>query len=112
MKDVVCKEILKQLDTGIIYPISDSSWVSPMQVVPKKGGMTMVKNEQNEIIPIRIVTGWRICVDYKKLNKATRKDHFPQPFIEQMLDRQAGHEYQCFLDAYSGYNQIAIAPEA
>ncbi|KAK8635985.1 hypothetical protein V6N13_004696 [Hibiscus sabdariffa] len=55
--------------------------------------------------------GWRICMDYRKLNKATKKDHFPLPFIDQMLDRLAGKAYYCFLDGYSGYNQIAIAPE-
>jgi hypothetical protein len=85
--------------------------VSPVQVVPKKGGMTVVKDANNNLIPTRPVTGWRICMDYRKLNKATRKDHFPLPFIDQMLDRLAGHEYYCFLDGYSGYNQIAIAPE-
>ncbi|KAL5571515.1 hypothetical protein UlMin_021112 [Ulmus minor] len=95
----------------IIYPISDSSWVSPVQCVPKKGGMTVVENAKNELIPTRVVTGWRICMDYKRLNKNTRKDHFPLPFIDQMLDRLAGREYYCFLDGYSGYNQIVIAPE-
>ncbi|XP_062102088.1 uncharacterized protein LOC133810985 [Humulus lupulus] len=111
MKEVVRKEILKWLDVGVIYPISDSAWVSPMQVVPKKGGMTVVKNESNELIPTRTVTGWRICIDYHKLNKATRKDHFPLPFIDHMLDRLAGHNYYCFLDGYSSYHQIVIAPE-
>ena len=71
----------------------------------------MIKNENNELIPIRIVSGWRICIDYKKLNKATRKDHFPFLFIDQMLDRLASHEFYCFLYGYSGYNQIVIAPE-
>ena len=85
--------------------------MSPVQVVPKKGGMTVVKNGKNELIPTRTVTGWRVCIDYKKLNKATRKDHFPLPFIDQMLDSLAGHDFYCFLDGYSGYNQIAIAPE-
>ncbi|KAL4348058.1 hypothetical protein GQ457_17G008860 [Hibiscus cannabinus] len=111
MKDVVRKEILKWLDAGIIYPISDSEWVSPVQCVPKKGGMTVISNEKNELIPTRTVTGWRVCMDYRKLNKATRKDHFPLPFIDQMLDRLAGKQFYCFLDGYSGYNQIAIAPE-
>ena len=111
MKEVVRKEVLKWLDAGVIYPISDSSWVSPVQVVPKKGGITVVKDANNNLIPTRPVTGWRICMDYRKLNKATHKDHFPLPFIDQMLDRLAGHEYYCFLDGYSGYNQIAIAPE-
>ena len=111
MKDVVLEQILKWLDVGVIYPISDSAWVSPVQVVPKTGGMTVVKNENNELIPTRTVTGWQICIDYRKLNKATRKDHFPLPFLDQMLDRLAGHSYYCFLDGYSGYHQIAIAPE-
>ncbi|KAL4279775.1 hypothetical protein GQ457_03G015330 [Hibiscus cannabinus] len=111
MKDVVRKEILKWLDAGIIYPISDSEWVSPVQCVPKKGGITVISNEKNELIPTRTVTGWRVCMDYRKLNKATRKDHFPLPFIDQMLDRLAEKQFYCFLDGYSGYNQIAIAPE-
>ena len=111
MKEVVRKEVLKWLDTGVIYPISDSAWVSPVQVVPKKGGTTVIKTENNVLLPSRTVTGWRICIDYRKLNKATRKDHFPLPFLDQMLDRLAGYQYYCFLDGYSGYNQIAIAPE-
>ncbi|KAK8510976.1 hypothetical protein V6N12_036888 [Hibiscus sabdariffa] len=111
MKDVVRKEILKWFDAGIIYPISDSEWVSPVQCVPKKGGITVISNENKELIPTRTVTGWRVCMDYRKLNKATRKDHFPLPFIDQMLDRLAGKPFNCFLDGYSGYNQIAIAPE-
>ena len=103
MKEVVKKEILKLLDAGIIYPISDSSWVSPVHVVPKKGGMTVVKNDKNELIPTRTVTGWQMCIDYHKLNIATRKDHFPLPFIDQMLERLANHSYFCYLDGYSGY---------
>ena len=67
--------------------------------------------KKNELIPTRTVTGWRVCIDYRKLNTVTRKDHFPLPFIDQMLDRLAGHPHFCFLDGYSGYNQIAIAPE-
>ena len=111
MKEVVRKEVLKWLDMGVIYPISDSAWVSPVQVVPKKGGTTVIRTENNILLQSRTVTGWRICIDYRKLNKATRKDHFPLPFLDQMLDRLAGYEYYCFLDGYSGYNQIAIAPE-
>ena len=80
-------------------------------MVPKKGGFTVIRNERNELIPTRTVTGWRVCIDYIKLNIATRKDHFPLPFIDQMLDKLAGHPHLCFLDGYSGYNQIAIAPE-
>ena len=111
MKEVVRKEVLKWLNAGFIYAISDSSWVSPVHVVPKKGGFTVIRNEKNELIPTRIVTGWRVCIDYRKLNNAIRKDHFPMPFIDQMLDRLVGHPHFCFLDGYSGYNQIAIAPE-
>ena len=111
MKDVVRKEVMKWLNAGFIYAISDSPWVSLVHVVPKKGGFTVIRNERNELIPTRTVTGWRVCIDYRKLNTATRKDHFPLPFIDQMLDRLAGHPQFCFLDGYSGYNQIAIAPE-
>ncbi|CAL8988642.1 unnamed protein product [Prunus brigantina] len=111
MKDVVRTEILKLLDVGVIYPISDSKWVSPIQVVPKKSGITVVKNENKELVPTKPITGWRVCIDYRKLNTATRKDHFPLPFIDQMLERLAGHSHYCFLDGFSGYNQIAIAPE-
>ncbi|GMI87213.1 hypothetical protein HRI_002390600 [Hibiscus trionum] len=111
MREVVQKEIIKWLDAIIIYAISDSKWVSPVQFVPKKGGITVITNKDNELIPTRIVTGWRVCMDYQKLNKATRKGHFPLPFIDQMLDRLAGKPYYCFLDGYSGYNQIFIAPE-
>ena len=77
MKKEVRKEVLKLLEARLIYPISDSSWVSPIQVVPKKGGMTVVKNDRDELIPTRTATGWRIRIGYKKLNEATRKDHNP-----------------------------------
>ncbi|KAK1439692.1 hypothetical protein QVD17_05512 [Tagetes erecta] len=110
MQEVVKKEVIKLLDAGLIYPISDSAWVSPVQVVPKKGGMTVVTNERNELIPTRTVTGWRVCIDYRKLNDATRKDHFPLPFIDQMLERLSGRMFYCFLDGFSGYFQIPISP--
>nr|XP_028952762.1 uncharacterized protein LOC114822524 [Malus domestica] len=111
MKEVVRVEVMKLLDAGIIYPISDSKWVSPTQVVPKKTGITVVKNDNNELVPTRMTTGWRMCVDYRKPNNSTRNDHFPLPFIDQMLERLAGHSFYCFLDGYSGYNQIPIALE-
>nr|GEX42523.1 reverse transcriptase domain-containing protein [Tanacetum cinerariifolium] len=82
--EVVKKEVIKHLDAGLIYPISDSPWVSPVQC---KGGMTVIENEDNELIPTRIVTSWRVCIDYRKLNDATRKDHFSLPFMDQMLER-------------------------
>nr|GEZ40554.1 reverse transcriptase domain-containing protein [Tanacetum cinerariifolium] len=108
--DVIKKEVEKLLDAGLIHPISDSPWVSPVHCVPKKGGFTVFKNEENELIPTRLVTGWRVCIDYRKLNEATRKDHFPLPFMDQMLERLAGNEYYCFLDGFSGYFQIPIDP--
>ncbi|GJS82343.1 reverse transcriptase domain-containing protein [Tanacetum coccineum] len=109
--EVIKKEVLKLLDAGMIYPISDSPWVSPVHCVPKKGGITVVANEENELIPTRLVTGWRVCIDYRKLNEATRKDHFPLPFMDQMLERLAGNEFYCFLDGFSGYFQIPIDPQ-
>ena len=109
MKEVVRKEVLKLLDADMIYHISDSNRVSLIQVVPNKGGIIGVKNDNNKLIPIRTITGWRVCVDYRKLNTTTRNDHYPLPFIDQMLERLAGHAYYCFLDGYSGYNQIAIS---
>nr|GEW24423.1 reverse transcriptase domain-containing protein [Tanacetum cinerariifolium] len=109
--DVIKKEVIKILDAGMIYPISDSPWVSPIHCVPKKGGMTVVANENNELILTRLVTGWRVCMDYRKLNDATRKDHFPLPFMDQMLKRLAGNELYCFLDGFSGYFQIPIDPK-
>ncbi|GJX75348.1 reverse transcriptase domain-containing protein [Tanacetum coccineum] len=109
--EVIKKEVLKLLDAGMIYPISDSPWVSPVHCVPKKGGITVVANEENELIPTRLVTGWRVCIDYRKLNEATRKDHFPLPFMDQMIERLAGNEFYCFLDGFSGYFQIPIDPQ-
>ncbi|KAI5343417.1 hypothetical protein L3X38_011293 [Prunus dulcis] len=111
MKEVVRAEVLKLLDVGIIYPISDSKWVSAVHVVPKRIGITVVKNEHKELVQTRPAASWRVCTDYRKLNSDTRKDYFPIPFIDQMLERLAGHSYYCFLDGYSGYNQIVIAPE-
>ncbi|GJR03497.1 reverse transcriptase domain-containing protein [Tanacetum coccineum] len=84
--------------------------VKPLHLRIKKGGFTVVENDENELIPTRLVTGWRVCIDYRKLNEATRKDHFPLPFMDQMLERLAGNEYYCFLDGFSGYFQIPIDP--
>ncbi|GJU89123.1 hypothetical protein Tco_1301546 [Tanacetum coccineum] len=75
---------------------------NPVHCVPKKGGMTVVTNDENGLVPTRLVTGWRVCIDYRKLNEATRKDHFPLPFMDQMLERLVGNEYYCFLDGFSG----------
>ena len=86
MKEVVKMEVLKWLQAGFIYAISDSPWVSLVQCVPKRGGMTVVQNEKNELLSTRTITGWRVCINYKKINKATRKDHYPLPFLNHMLD--------------------------
>jgi hypothetical protein len=93
LKEIVKEELQKLLKVNFIYPISDSQWVSPLVIVPKK-------NDK-----------WRICVDYRELNKATQKDHFSLPFIDQVLDALAGKKFFSFLDGFSGYNQIMIAPE-
>ncbi|WJZ87893.1 hypothetical protein VitviT2T_007241 [Vitis vinifera] len=111
LQEVVWTEVLKLLQAGIIYPISDSPWVSPTQVVPKKSGITVVQNEKGEEIATRLTSGWRVCIEYRKLNLVTRKDHFPLPFIDQVLDRVSGHPFYCFLDGYSGYFQIEIDVE-
>jgi hypothetical protein len=86
MREIVKKDVLKLLHARIIYPVPHSEWVSPVQVVPKKEGMTVVKNEKNELIPQRTIIEWQMYIDYRKLNKATKKDHFPLPFIDEMLE--------------------------
>ena len=111
MREVVKKEVIKWLDARIIYPISDSAWVSPTQVVPKKASIQVIKDESGEQIATRPVTGWRVCIDYRKLNAATSKDHFPLPFIDQIIEKLSGQKYYFFLAGYSGYNQITIHPD-
>ncbi|OMO62838.1 reverse transcriptase [Corchorus capsularis] len=111
LAEVVKDEVLKLLGAGLIYAISDSKWVSPVQVVPKKSGFTVIENKDGELVPQRLQNGWRVGIDYRKLNSATRKDHFPLPFIDQMLERLACKAYYCFLDGYSRYFQIPITPE-
>ena len=93
LKRIVKEELQKLLDVGFIYPISDSQWVSPLVMFPKKNGK------------------WWICVDYRELNKATQKDRFPLPFLDQVLDTLAGKKFFSFLDGFSGYYQIQISPE-
>ncbi|GJY07246.1 reverse transcriptase domain-containing protein [Tanacetum coccineum] len=84
--------------------------VSPIHCVPKKGGITVVTNENDELVPTRTITGWRVCIDCRKLNEATAKDHFSLPFMDQMLERLAENKHFCFLDGFSGYFQIPIDP--
>ena len=107
MKEVVIK-VVKLLDARIIYPIFNSKQASPTQVVPKKLGMTIVPNGTGEFVPTLKTTGWKVCIDYKKLNSMTRKDHFLFPFIEKNLERLAGLSFYYFLDDNSRYNQIPV----
>ncbi|GKC77950.1 reverse transcriptase domain-containing protein, partial [Tanacetum coccineum] len=104
-------KILMEVTLNWQSNIKESPWVSLVHCVPKKGGMIVVTNEDNELIPTRIVIRWRVCIDYRKLNDATRKDHFPLPFMDQMLERLAGKEYYYFLDGFFGYFQIPIDPQ-
>ncbi|GJS22195.1 reverse transcriptase domain-containing protein [Tanacetum coccineum] len=129
-KDALLK-VLKSHKRAIAWKITDIKGIDPRfcthkilmeddykptvqsqrRVNPKiheTGGITIVANEENELILTRLVTGWRVCIDYRKLNEATRKDHFPLPFMDQMLERLAGNEFYCFLDVFSGYFQIPI----
>ena len=68
----------------------------------------MIQNEKGEEVSTRLTSGWRVCIDYRMLNPVTRKDHFPLPFMDQVLERVSGHPFYCFLDGYSGYFQIEI----
>jgi len=111
MQEVVRTKVIKLLDAGIIYSISDSKWVSPIHVVPKRAGLTVVENKEGELEPTHIQSRWRVCINYRKLNVVTRKDHFPLPFIDQMVEHLARHDYYCFLDGYPGYNQVPMGPE-
>ena len=86
MQDAVRAKIVKLLDNGIIYPISDSQWISPVHVIPKNSGFTVVENDKQELVQTRLPTKIRVYIDYRKLNTVTRKDHFPLPFIDQMLE--------------------------
>ena len=108
--EAVKEEILKWLKSEIIYPISDSQCVSHVHVVPKKVGVMVTVNDKGKEIQTHLPTKCRVNIDYRKLNATTKKDHFPLPFINQILDRLVGQSYLCFLDGYSGYNQIAIHP--
>ena len=95
--DMVKKEVMKSLTAGIIYPNLDSTWISPIQVVPKKSRITIVKNQDNELIPTRMDNSWQVCIDYRRLNQATRRDHFPLSFIDQVIERLAANHIIAFL---------------
>ena len=111
MQEVLRAEVIRLLDAGIKYLIFDNKWVSPIHVVPKRARLTLMKNKDNELIPTCIQSGWRVRIDYCTLNATTRKDHFPLPFIDQIVERLVGHEYYCFLDGYSRYNQVPLDPK-
>ncbi|GJT23251.1 hypothetical protein Tco_0893188 [Tanacetum coccineum] len=108
--EVIKKEVLKLLDAGMIYPISDSPWVSPVHCVPKKGGITVVANEENELILTRLVTGGG-CIDIGNSMKRLEKVIFHSRFMGSMIERLAGNEFYCFLDGFLGYFQIPIDPQ-
>nr|GEX78143.1 DNA-directed DNA polymerase [Tanacetum cinerariifolium] len=106
---IIAKDLSMEEKTALITVLKSHNPTSEkMHYVPKKGGFTVVENEDNELIPTRLVMGWRICINYCKVNEATRKDHFPLPFMDQMLERLVGNQYYCFLDGFSGYFQIPI----
>nr|GFC34648.1 reverse transcriptase domain-containing protein [Tanacetum cinerariifolium] len=104
---------LKDLPPHLEYAFLESDNKIPVIIAKELGDekkSALIKNEENELIPTRLVTGWRVCIDYRKLNEATRKDHFPLLFMDQMLERLAGNEYYCFLDGFTKYFQILIDP--
>nr|GFA26279.1 reverse transcriptase domain-containing protein [Tanacetum cinerariifolium] len=112
-------KVLKSHKRAIAWKLSDILGINPefctYRILMEEnykpaGGFTVVENEENELILTRLVTGWRVCIDYRKLNKATRKDHFPLPFMDQMRERLAGNEFYCYLDGFSEYFQIPINP--
>ncbi|XP_070039129.1 uncharacterized protein [Nicotiana tomentosiformis] len=120
-------QVLQECKTAIGWTIPDIKGISPtfcMHKILLEEGHKPFREHKRRLNPnmeyvvkkevikcLDAVTGWRICMDYRKLNTATQKDHFPLPFIDQMLDRLARRSHLCFLDGYSGYNQISIAPE-
>ena len=109
MEEVLKNEILKLLDVGITYPISYDKWISLMQVVLKKFGVTIVKkNANNELVPIKLVIGWQMCLDNKKLRAPIRKYHSLLPFTNQILERVDGNEFYYFVDGSSCYHPFEI----
>nr|GEZ98713.1 reverse transcriptase domain-containing protein [Tanacetum cinerariifolium] len=105
---IIAKDFSVEEKTALITVLKSHN---PVHCVPKKGGFTVVEHEDNELILTRLVTGWRVCIDYRKLNEATRKDHFPLPFMDQMLERLAGNQYYYFLNGFFGYFKIPIDPK-
>nr|GFB73083.1 reverse transcriptase domain-containing protein [Tanacetum cinerariifolium] len=107
---IIAKELGDKEKSALIKVLKSHKRSIAWKLSDIQGGFTVVENEENELIPTRLVTGWRVCIDYRKLNEATRKDYFPLPFMDQMLERLIGNEYYCFLDGFFGYFQISIDP--
>ncbi|GJZ35875.1 reverse transcriptase domain-containing protein [Tanacetum coccineum] len=107
---IIAKDLSVEEKAALIKVLKSHKRAIAWKLSDIKGGFTVVENDENELIPTRLVTGWRVCIDYRKLNEATRKDHFPIQFMDQMLERLAGNEYYCFLDSFLGYFQIPIDP--
>nr|GEY62976.1 reverse transcriptase domain-containing protein [Tanacetum cinerariifolium] len=100
---IIAKDLSDEERTALMTVLkSHNPRVSPVHCVPKEGGFTIVENEENELILTRLVMGWHVCIDYQNLNEDTRKDHFPPPFMDQMLERLAGNKYYSFLNGFSG----------
>ena len=108
MLEVLRGEIIKWWNAGVIYSISDSPWIIPVHMVPKKSGIIVTINKKGEEVSMRMTTGWRVCIDYRRLNAVTKKHHYPLPLIDQILEKLSGENYFCFIDGYSRYNQINI----
>nr|GEV96113.1 reverse transcriptase domain-containing protein [Tanacetum cinerariifolium] len=107
---IISKELGDEEKSALIKVLKSHKRAIAWKLSDIQGGFTVVENEENELIPTRLVTGWRVCIDYRKLNEATRKDHFPLPFMDQMLEKLAWNEFYCFLDGFFGYFQIPIDP--
>lgn len=88
------------MDARIIDSISKSKWLSPICLGQKKGGMKVLVNEKDKLIPTQTVTIWRVCIDFWNLIDATCKDNFPLHFIDQVFERLSSHLYYCFLDGF------------
>lgn len=111
MMEVIKKEVVKLLDVLMIYLISDSKWVSLVQLVLKRDGVTVMENKEGELVLTWVQSGWHLRIEYEKLSVDARKDNFPLSSIDQKLERLSGKSHYKFLDGFSGFHQILITPE-